>query len=300
MSRIPDRKSPQEKCRELLARRAGQALPQQAPTPLVRSHESYLDRKSPQENSREQRARQQAKTPSAATGTPQGEPENKPAAAPPRKRHRGVLGLQSEIPKKVPSRRDLQVYQLAVIRRRPQAEVAQQFHITPQRVRYLVRRVRLWKCTLPWQLDGLTDEQQINLATHETRDWLEEVRDQALDKLNDTTTTEERTVPSQGDQPAQPRTVSKRLLPKSGFLNVAMNAVSRWGRLGGAGEHWNLARIRATRRARFGKLGPPPIGPCGKKNFNRFCISGAKYKLGKSCKHKSKSQVVTARRGKSL
>ena len=210
----------------------------------------------------------------------QGQPA--PAAGPRHAPSTTVQDLRAQLPAKVPSRRSLAVYHEVVIRRRTHEEVAKQFQISRQRVGQLVRQVQRYKSNLPAQIQGLTEEQQINLATHETRQWLEEVRDQAIRKLQETRHTEERTL-DDGSGTSQKASVTRQLPPRSGFLAVALQAVSRWGALGGAGEQWNIKRIVSHRRARFGKLGTPPLGASGKKNFGQFCIQGKKYRHGKSC-----------------
>jgi hypothetical protein len=94
-----------------------------------------------------------------------------------------------------------------------QEEVGRQFGISQSRVGQIVQRVRLWKSNQPWQLPDLTEQQQINLATHETRQWLEALFDMALHEL-------------------------KSPDPKVGFMNAALRAVSKLGELGGAGQQW--------------------------------------------------------------
>ena len=207
---------------------------------------------------------------------------NPASNSPPKKRRRGIRTLQSEIPKTTPSRRDLEVYQAAVLLGRRQEDVARQFHISPTRVRQLIRRVRLWKSTVPWQMLGLTDEQQINLATHETRDWLEAIRDRALS----------------GDAASDQHTPRS---PKCGFLAIALQATCRWGRIGGAGEQWRRLATNSTMPAASAvenvpsEQPPPSMGTCGKKNPSQISMPLASNCPATACETSHAAQVVAVR-----
>src|SRR5687768_1511083 len=77
-----------------------------------------------------------------------------------------VKDLEHQLPRNVPRLRDLQIYEYVVFQQMSQYDVAQLFDITQPRVCQIVQEVRAWKSTVAWEVPGMTDRQQMNLATH--------------------------------------------------------------------------------------------------------------------------------------
>jgi hypothetical protein len=103
--------------------------------------------------------------------TNQPEPE-KPAPAKKRRRYNAfrdrrarVRDFRKMLPRKVPRRRDLDIYQTVVHDKLSQHLVAEIYGLSQTRISQIVREVRAWKATLPYEIPGMTEQQQINLAT---------------------------------------------------------------------------------------------------------------------------------------
>ncbi|HUE71729.1 MAG TPA: hypothetical protein VMP01_12655 [Pirellulaceae bacterium] len=201
----------------------------------------------------------------AAVRLPQSSPQSPavdpPAAAPPpapkRVKHRPYNGfldspervkeLKRVMPRKVPRLRDLQIYEYVVFQQMSQYDVAQIFDLTQPRVCQIVQEVRAWKSTVAWEFPGMTGEQQMNLATHETRRWLEVIRDKSLAAHDQTAAQQEtvRTSENAGGFTGRNTTLQSQP-PRPGFLNIALKAVLKAGELGGAGEQWRQCRMQSA------------------------------------------------------
>jgi hypothetical protein len=99
--------------------------------------------------------------------------------------------------------------------------------------------------TRNWDILGMSRRQQINLATHETRLWLEVIRDKALAGFE--ASSQRYGTHRYKRQPGDELPGSRELFhdhtirtqpPKSGFLAIALAAVLKAGLLGGAGQQW--------------------------------------------------------------
>ena len=161
-----------------------------------------------------------------------------------------VKDFQRMLPCQAPRLRDLRIYESVVYDQLLQHDVAQIFDITQPRVCQIVQEVRAWLSTTPWELSGMTEQQQMNLATHETRRWLEVIRKKALasHEKTDAQCEKLRTVEDQRGNVHRERTYHNQP-PTSGFLKVALQATIKAGELGGAGQQW-VARRRQTAAAR--------------------------------------------------
>ncbi|HUE70098.1 MAG TPA: hypothetical protein VMP01_04345 [Pirellulaceae bacterium] len=157
-----------------------------------------------------------------------------------------VADMQQRLPRKVPRLRDIQIYESVVFEKMSQYDVAEIFGLSQPRVCQIVEEVRTWKATVPWEVAGMTDEQQINLATHETRQWLTVIRDKALEKADLTEGASHRMVYDKNGQQVHSESNSRSIPPKPGFLSIALQAVLKAGQLGGAGEQWKRSRKPAA------------------------------------------------------
>lgn len=176
-------------------------------------------------------------------------PADPPPPAPKRVKHRPYNGfldspervkeLKRVMPRKVPRLRDLQIYEYVVFQQMSQYDVAEIFDVTQPRVCQIVQEVRAWKSTVAWEFPGMTGEQQMNLATHETRRWLEVIRDKSLAAHDQTAAQQEtvRTSENAGGFTGRNTTLQSQP-PRPGFLNIALKAILKAGELGGAGEQW--------------------------------------------------------------
>jgi hypothetical protein len=160
-----------------------------------------------------------------------------------------VKDFQRMLPRQAPRLRDLRIYESVVYDQMLQHDVAQIFDITQPRVCQIVQEVRAWLSTTPWELAGMTEQQQMNLATHETRRWLDVIRKKALDahEKTDAQCARYRTVENQRGKVSE-RTFHNQP-PTAGFLKVALQATIKAGELGGAGQQWVASR-RQTAAAR--------------------------------------------------
>jgi predicted transcriptional regulator len=149
-----------------------------------------------------------------------------------------VADMEQLLPRKVPRLRDIQIYESVVFEKMSQHDVAAIFGLSQPRVCQIVAEVRTWKATVPWEVAGMTDEQQINLATHETRQWLSVIRDKALEKADLTEGASHRMVYDKSGQQVHSESNRRSIPPKPGFLAIALQAVLKAGQLGGAGEQW--------------------------------------------------------------
>jgi predicted transcriptional regulator len=200
---------------------------------------------------------------------PAGDPQNPPSPgssqAKWRKKSAGrrreaslrVKELNQLLPRKVPRQRDLKIYEYVVFQQMSQYDVAELFGISQPRVCQIVEEVRTWKSTVPGQIPGMTDEQQVNLATHETRRWLEVIRDKAMKHLDASEKDLHfQKIVTEKQEEVQRVDNIKPQSPKSGFLNIALKAVIKSGELGGAGQQW--AKGSAKRAQEPGARGQKP------------------------------------------
>lgn len=153
-----------------------------------------------------------------------------------------VSDMQKLLPRKVPRLRDLHIYEYVVFEKMSQHMVAEVFGLSQVRVLQIVREVRAWKSTVPYDIPGMTDQQQINLATHETRQWLVRIRNKCFEQADMISSGETKTYIDESQNTTR-RTISQRsVTPKPGFMAVALAAVNQAGKLAGAGEQWMRSR----------------------------------------------------------
>ena len=150
-----------------------------------------------------------------------------------------VKDLARLLPRRVPRLRDLRIYEAVVYEQMSQYDAAQVFDITQPRVCQILQEVRAWLSTVSWEFPGMTAEQQMNLATHETRRWLEVIHKKALASHAKADANLE-TVRKIDDQRGHVRTerTSRSHPPTPGFLKLAFQAVVKSGELAGAGQQW--------------------------------------------------------------
>ncbi|HUE72849.1 MAG TPA: hypothetical protein VMP01_18330 [Pirellulaceae bacterium] len=161
-----------------------------------------------------------------------------------RDRQERVSDMKKLLPRKVPRLRDLQIYESVVFEKMSQHLVAEIFGLSQVRILQIVREVRAWKSTVPYDIPGMTDQQQINLATHETRQWLVRIRDKCFEQADMISSGETKTYIDESQNTTR-RTISQRsVTPKPGFMAVALAAVNQAGKLAGAGEQWVRSRAQ--------------------------------------------------------
>jgi predicted transcriptional regulator len=219
--------------------------------------------------------------------TPQLAAQQPPAPSPPpapkkvtRSRYNGfrhsparVKDLRRVLPRQVPRLRDLRIYEYVVFEEMSQHDVAQIFDVTQPRVCQIVQEVRAWLSTVPWEFPGMTDEQQMNLATHETRRWLEVIRKKSLagHEKTDAQCETIRSIENQAGFVRREKTYRTQP-PTSGFLKVAMQAVVKAGELGGAGQQWPAISRQSTAESPQSTAPTPPsaIPDSGERPISEF------------------------------
>ncbi len=181
-----------------------------------------------------------------------------------------VASMEKLLPRKVPILRDIRIYESVVFEKISQYDVAEIFGISQPRVCQIVQEVRTWKSTVPWEFAGMTDEQQINLATHETRRWLEVIRDKCLAKADDTECGSSQMVFDKNGTQVRNAVDRRSQTPKPGFMAVALQAVIKAGQLGGAGEQWRQRRVQSEECG----VEETPCGGEFKVPSSRFKVDG--------------------------